>query len=153
MRNDDFEGESTTATFLFEIDDVEIGKFKEATGLEMAVEIVEFGEGGVNGYVHQFPGRLRWPNLVLRRGLTNSDALFSWVYRSAGEGFEGNSTKLTRNTGAITIVDQKGKRLRAWEVEAAFAVSWKGPRFATDGVETPIEELEIAHHGFRSRKV
>ena len=35
--------------------------------LEFAVATEDVEEGGVNGYVHKLPGRMTWPNLVLKR--------------------------------------------------------------------------------------
>jgi phage tail-like protein len=141
----------TTSSFLFEVDGVEIGMFSEVTGLEVHVEVATYPEGGENGYVHQLPGRMTWPNITLRRGVTDSDALFQWVNKSAGPGFASNNNKLTRSSGAITVIGSNGTRLRAWNLQEVFAVRWTGPRFAVGGTEPLDEELELAHHGFTSK--
>jgi phage tail-like protein len=147
-----FDGEvPTTASFLFEVDGVQIGMFSEITGLEVAVEVATYTEGGENGFVHQLPGRMSWPNIVLTRGVTDSDALFAWVNKSAGSGFTANSNKLTRSTGAITVIGSNGSRLRSWELQDVFAVRWSGPRFAAHSGDPLQEELELAHHGFTSK--
>jgi len=141
-----------TANFLFEVDGSAIGLFGEITGLEVSVDTVSYAEGGENGFVHRLPGRLTWPNIVLRRGITNSDALFTWVNKTAGPAFESNTDKLTRSTAAITLVGTDGTRLRSWTIQGAFAVRWSGPRLAVDsGGEGADEELELAHHGFTSK--
>lgn len=140
-----------SANFLFEVDGVPIGYFVEVTGLEMTVSTQEYVEGGQNQYVHRFPGVMRWPNLVFRRGLVSSDALFSWVSRSSGEGFAANKNTLTRATGAVTVVDHQGQRLRSWELEGVFAVAWTGPRLSVDASEALVETLEVAHNGFRAK--
>lgn len=140
------------ATFLVEVDGQVIGQFIEAEGLSLEVEVENVEEGGQNGFVHKLPGRMSWPNLVLKRGLTQSDNLFAWVQKSSGEGFSAARNKLTRSTAAITLLSQSGKRLRAWEIEGAFPVKWSGPTFAADSDEAVVEELEIAHHGFTSKK-
>lgn len=137
--------------FLFEVDGVEIGIFKEVRGLEVTVGTEEIKEGGQNGYVHKIPGRMTWPNIVFRRGLTQSDALFDWMAKSSGEGFAGNGNKLSRSTGAITAITHTGARLRSWQLQAVFPVRWKGPDFGIDKKEALEEELEIAHHGFKSK--
>ena len=137
--------------FLFEVDGVEIGVFAEARGLELRVEVATYDEGGENGYTHKLPGRLTWPHIILKRGVTDSDALFSWVRKSAGDDFASNNNKLTRCTAAITILGPDNARLRAWELQDAFAVRWTGPTFDASGGDVLEEELEIAHHGFRSK--
>ena len=113
---------ATTSTFLLEVDAIEIGRFSEVRGLQVEIEVESFREGGENGFEHKFPGRMSWPDLTLRGGMTRSDNLFRWMQQSSGEGFEGNGNKLTRSTAAITILDQQGTRLRSWEVEDAFPV-------------------------------
>ena len=139
------------SNFLFEVDGESIGLFGEVSGLEVQVETVTYAEGGENGYVHKLPGRLTWPNIVLRRGITNSDALFSWVNKTAGPNFEANHDKLERATAAVTLIAEDGSRLRSWEIQGAFAVRWSGPALSAGSAEAATEELEIAHHGFTSK--
>lgn len=141
---------STASRFLFEVDGVEIGTFRAVSGLRVDVAVEEYIEGGQNGYVHQLPGMMRWPHLVFTRGLVQSDALFSWVSQTAGEGFAANDDKLTRATGAVTIIDHVGARLRSWEFDGVFAVSWSGPQLLAESDEPLNETLEVAHNGFRA---
>jgi phage tail-like protein len=139
-----------SSTFLIEVDGQPIGRFLEADGLNVEVEVVTLEEGGQNEFVHKLPGRMSWPNLVLKRGLTQTDNLFAWLQKSSGEGFSASGDKVTRSTLAITLVSSAGTRLRAWEIEGAFPVKWTGPRLAASSDEFVMEELEIAHHGFRA---
>lgn len=139
--------------FLFEVDGVEIGIFKEVRGLEVTVATEEIKEGGQNNFSYKLPGRMSWPNIVLRRGVTKSDALFEWLSKSSGEGFAGNQNKLTRCTGAITAINHHLDRLRSWDLLGVFPVRWKGPEFSIDRREPLEEELEIAHQGFGSATV
>ena len=136
--------------FLFELDGVELGVFKEVTGLNVSVQVDEIREGGQNGFVHQLPGRMTWPNLVFRRGVTNGNALFDWFNKTSGEGFASSDNKLTKSTGAVTVIDPVGERLRSWEFIDVFPVRWKGPDFSVESRDPLEEELEVAHHGFRA---
>ena len=136
--------------FLFELDGVELGVFKEVTGLNVSVQTQEIREGGQNGYAHQVPGRMTWPNLVFRRGVTDSNALFDWFAKTSGEGFSANQNKLTKSTGAVTVIDAGGNRLRSWEFIDVFPVRWRGPDFSVESADPLEEELEVTHHGFRA---
>ena len=142
---------STSARFIFEVDGVEIGVFREVHGLSLTVGVQEVREGGQNGFVHKLPSQMSWPNLVFRRGVTNSDALFEWVGKSSGEGFAANNNKLQRCTGAVTVVSSTGARLRSWEIDGAFPVRWAGPDLDATRSDPLEEELEVAHHGFRAK--
>lgn len=152
MPDDAFTAERiTTATFLFEVDGVEIGRFMEARGLEVSIETEDVQEGGQNSFVHKLPGRMTWPNITLKRGITRGDNLLAWLNDSSGERFAANGNMVERKTAAITLTGPGGARLRSWDFDGAFPVKWTGPSFASSTAEAAVEELEIAHHGFRAR--
>ncbi len=152
MVDDTFENERiTAATFLFEVDGVEIGRFSEVSGLQVEVGVEEVEEGGENSFVHKLPSRMTWPHITLKRGITQNDSLLTWLNKSSGEQFAAAGNKLTRSTAAITLLGAGGARLRAWEFIGAFPVKWKGPDFAMTSTDMAVEELEIAHHGFRAK--
>lgn len=140
-----------SGAFLLEVDGVPIGTFRTVHGLEVTLSVEEYAEGGTNGYVHQFPGQMRWPHLVFSRGLTDSDALFSWMQKSAGEGFQGAGGKLTRSTASVTVLNGSGKRLRSYDIDGAFPVRWSGPHLSVDDSSALTEELEVAHRGFKAK--
>jgi len=139
-----------SATFLFEVDGKEIGRFMEVSGLQVDIEVEQIEEGGQNGFSHKLPGRMSWPNLTLKRGITQNDSLLAWLNQSSGEGFAAAGNSLTRSTAAITLMGAGGKRVRAWNFDGAFQVKWTGPSFAANSNDMAVEELEIAHHGFRA---
>ena len=140
------------ATFLVEIDDqIEIGRFSEVSGLQIDVDVEEYVEGGENGFVHKLPGRMKWPNLVLKRGITKDDVFMKWFQDAVGDGMAERSGKSKRTSAAITLLGPDGTtRLRKWNIVDAMPVRWTGPSFATDSTGAAVEELEIAHHGFRA---
>lgn len=133
---------------MIEVDGQEIGTFREVSGLSVQVQVESIPEGGENGYVHKVPGRMDWPNLVLKRGLTKSDNLFKWFSKTSGDGFAAAKSKLGRSTAAVVQLDQAGTRIRSWSVVEAFPVKWSGPSFSADSSDLAVEELEITHHGF-----
>jgi phage tail-like protein len=142
-----------TGHFVFSVGsegEIEIGAFTECSGLSVDVEVEELKEGGQNQFVHKLPGRLKWPNIVLKRGITNSDQLFAWLAECSGEGFEGLGNKLARKEGEVALMDSSGNRIRTWEFEGAFPVKWTGPTLAAGSRDAATEQLEIAHHGFRA---
>ena len=48
------------------------------------------------------------------------------------DGFEGAGKKVERTTVAVTLMDDGGKRVQAWELVEAFPVRWEGPQLAAD---------------------
>lgn len=137
----------TSANFLVEIDGVEIGQFAECQGLQVELEIETYAEGGMNGFEHKLPGRVTWPNIVLKRGVTFDDRLFGWFNASGGATFAAKG-KVDRKTVGVTMIAPNGERLRTWKLQDALPVRWTGPTFATSSDDQLTEELEVAHHGF-----
>lgn len=138
------------SNFLLEVDGVEIGVFASVTGLAVTVATEDIVEGGQNSFVRKLPGRMQWPNIVLSRGLIQSDNLFEWIEKTSGEGFAAAGNKLARCTGAITALSSDRRRLRAWNLAGCFPVRWKGPDFNATSNDPLSEELELSHEGFRS---
>ena len=150
LDNNYYEKGPLTSTFIVDVDGDPVGRFLEVSGLEMSIEVEEIVEGGNNDFVHKVPGRIKWPNITFKRGITQSDNLIEWMRKSSGEVFDANANTLTRSTVGITMLSSSGWPLREWQVEGAFPVSWKGPSFSARDDDALTEELEIAHHGFRA---
>lgn len=138
----------TGATFLVEVDGRPLGQFSAASGLSVNVEVEEIVEGGQNFHTHKLPGRFTFDNVRLTRGMTEDDGFLKWIDTTTAGVFEKNGNKMKRTTVAITLVSASGTRLRTWNLQEAFPVSWTGPDFSLSNDEFPVEELEIAHHGF-----
>jgi phage tail-like protein len=126
-------------TFVLEIEDVTVGYFLGCSGVDAEYETYSYGEGGLNTFVHQLPGRLRYRNLVLSRGVTSGQELLKWFQKC----------KERSSRGAITI-----KMLRSdltveqtWAFAAAWAVKYTGPEVNVESDGMAIERLEIAHEG------
>jgi phage tail-like protein len=119
---------------------LEIGEFRECTGLSAEREILEYTEGGNNDFVHKLPGRVKFPNLVLKRGITDQKKLLKWFWDTR------SSPKLA--TVTVTLFDSTGTDARMWAFENAYPVKWAGPNLNAGSDAAATETLEIAHGGF-----
>jgi phage tail-like protein len=116
-----------------------IGLFTECGGLEFEFDVFQYNEGGNHETVYQLPGDLKYPNLHLKRGMTDSQNLREWMWKTHNEP-ELKEIRLEFRT--------HGKQsLQAWAFGDAFPVKWVGPRFAASSNEIATEELHIAHSG------
>ena len=136
--------------FVFTVDGVTIGAFTEVSGLSVQIDVEEVAEGGQNGYTHKLLGRMKWPNLVLKRGVTDTDALFAWLSECSGEGLTRKGNKIVPKDGKVSVLDSRGNPLRTWHFTGAKPVKWSGPRLAASSRELAVEELEVCHSGFRT---
>ena len=64
--------------FLVEIGSEVVANFQECTGLTMEVEVQEYVEGGNNEFVHKLPGRVKYTNITLKRGVTDNAQFSAW---------------------------------------------------------------------------
>jgi phage tail-like protein len=136
--------------FVFEVSGVAIGAFTEVSGLSVQIDVEELAEGGQNGYTHRLLGRMKWPNLVLKRGITNTDALFGWLSECSGEGLTRKGNRVAGHNGRVSVLGPRGKAVRTWEFVEAKPVKWSGPKLAASARELAMEELEVCHCGFRT---
>lgn len=125
--------------FILEIAGLAIGAFSEISGLSVERDVFEYTEGGLNDFVHKLPGRLKYPNLTLKRGITDQNALQQWFWQSQHEAQLRNVT--------VLLVTPSGGLARKWVFEDAFPVKWTGPKLAAGSDSAATEELEVAHRG------
>jgi len=129
------------SSFLFrvEIDGITQGHFRECTGLGSSVEVIENPEGG-KGQVSKMPGRIKYTNIVLKWGLTDSTDLYEW-HRSALHG------NIQRRHGSVVQLDFQGNEKARWNFTDGWPTKWDGPSFNSGGSDLSVETLEIAHEG------
>jgi len=126
--------------FFIEINGLIAGGFSEVTGLQVETEVEEIKEGGVNDYTHKLPKGTKHPNLVLKRGITNSDILWNW-HRDVVKG------NIDRRSGAILLLDFEGNREIRWNFEEAYPIKWIGPNLNSKESSISFESLELVHNG------
>jgi phage tail-like protein len=118
-----------------------IGNFSEVSGLEANTEFEEYNEGGVNHFAHKLPTITKYPNLVLKKGMTDSNTLFEWH----GEVISGNITN-SRDI-SIILMDRQGNEVKRWTFQNAFPIKWSAADLNSTGDSIEIETIEIAHQG------
>ena len=130
-----------------EINGVVVAEFTEVSGLEAEVEVFEYIEGGNNLFTYKLPGRVKFPNVSLKHGITDSTDLWDWfemiVYRKGEE----NREPVERKNITIVQYDESVKERRRWNLTNAYPVKWTGPSFKADDNTVAIEAIELAHQG------
>lgn len=127
--------------FALEIDGLIQGGFQECSGLMVEVDYEERREGGLNDYAHRFPRGARLGNIVLKRGLTDSDGLWAWH-----QGVLRGGTRTEKDVSVI-LFDSGGRERWRWNIRRARPAKWTGPELKADGNAVAIESLELVHHG------
>jgi phage tail-like protein len=117
-----------------------VAGFSECSGLELALDIEEYKEGGNNGTVLRLPTRAKWTNLKLKRGVALSDDLWLWHY-----GFVQGT--VSRRDGVVTLQDEQQNPVKVWSFKRGLPVKWTGPSLNATQSQVAFEEIEIAHEG------
>jgi phage tail-like protein len=121
--------------------DLNIGRFSECTGISVEIETKEYMEGGANDFVHKLPTRVKYPNIVLKRGITHEEALLQWF-------MESRYTPKRRDM-TISLFGPGTKIVRSWVFMNAYPVKWTGPNLNANSNSVAVEQLEIVHNGLR----
>jgi phage tail-like protein len=126
------------------------GYFTECSGLGSEHEVVEHKVVTETGQevVLKLPGRLKWDNITLKRGITSNMDIWDWRKQVEDGGVTG-----ARRDGSIVMYDQELKPVARWDFERAWPLKVSGPSPKADSNEIGIEELTIAHEYITRVKV
>jgi phage tail-like protein len=127
--------------FKVQLPGLNIGRFRECTGIAVEVEMKDYMEGGSNEFVHKLPTRIKYPNVVLKRGVTHEDALLKWFWESR--------FTVQRRDMTISLLGPGAKLVRTWAFLNAYPVKWTGPNMNAGSNQIATETLEVVHNGLR----
>ncbi len=127
--------------FAVDIQGVIQGFFTECSGLGSETEIVEHKvvKDGVE-VVMKIPGRLKWENIVLKRGITSNMDVWTWRKQ-----VETGDVAGARRDGSIVMFDQTLSEVARWNFVRGWPSKVTGPSVKSDSNEIGIEELTITH--------
>ncbi len=120
--------------------------FSEISGLEATMDVENYDAGGVNGGALRFPGRIKWSNLVFKRGviaqrpISDTSDFRAWLQTFL-------DGKVVRKDGVITLMDESGSAALAWSWHRGLFTKVAGPTLNAQQSQVAIEQLEIAHEG------
>jgi phage tail-like protein len=118
-----------------------LGLWTKCEGLGIEYDVLEYKEGGQNGFIHRLPGRAKYANIKLTRPIdANSTKLADWIASI--------QATATRETAEITVLDPAGEVVAMWNLAGVFPARWTGPTLDVAGNQVAIETLELAHNGF-----
>jgi phage tail-like protein len=122
------------------VSDVALGGFTECSGLEMSLDVEEYKEGGRNSEILQFPTRVKWNKITLKKGIGSGTALWDWHY-----GFAAGSGK--RRDGLIVLLNELRAPNNIWYFRRGLPTRYAGPTLNAAQNSVAIETIEIAHEG------
>lgn len=108
------------------------------------IEVLEYREGSDRvSAARKLPGRVKYANVVLKRGIAGRMELFDW-WKAVRDGV------IERRTVTITLLDEQRNPVQRWQLRNAWPSKLDYGRLQGLGNEVAIETLELAHEGFET---
>ena len=123
--------------FLVEIDGIVQAGFSDCTGFGSTIEVIDYREGGEAATVRKLPGKVSYPDIVVKWGVTDSRELYDW-HLAAVNG------QIERKNGSIILLDDTGQEKVRWNFFAAWPSKWDGPDFSAKGNDVAIDTLTVS---------
>jgi len=133
--------------FVLEIDGIKQAGFSEVTIPDTTQEPIEYREGNEPPTARKQPGLIKYGNVSLKWGATNSMDLYNW--RKLVE--DGKSKEYRRNV-AVVLIDEEGKPQARWEFSQAWPTKYDAPDLKATGTSVAIESLDLVHEGMKRVK-
>ena len=117
-------------------------RFTEVGGLSVEVGTEEIAEGGENRFIQKYPGRLKYPELVLKRGLLVKSEVFTWIR----ECLEKDQIK-PKNVD-VKLLNAEHEPLVTWHVVNAYPTKWAVSDLGATSNTVVVETLQLYYQYF-----
>lgn len=136
-------------TFQLQLEGAVAGFFAECSGIGSEHELVEQKVVDEMGHelVRKIPGRLKWTDITLKRGITSDMAIWEWR-QQAVEG----KVKDARKNCTVTMMNRDYTPAAIWHFHNAWPIKVTGPNLQADSNDFGVEELTIVHEGMWREK-
>jgi phage tail-like protein len=121
-------------------------RFVEVGGLALEVATEEVPEGGENRFVQRYPGRSKYGDLVLKRGLLKTSEVWNWA-RQCIEDLDVQPRDVD-----VTLLNAEHEPLMTWHVVGAYPVKWSVSDLNATANAFLVETLTLAYRYFRLDK-
>ncbi len=111
-------------------------------GLSFELAAEEVPEGGENRFVQRYPQRAKYPDLVLKRGLLKSSAIWDWT-RDCIENLD-----IQPKNVDVKLLNEKHEPLMTWHLIGAYPVKWAVSDLSASSNAYVVETLQLAYQYF-----
>jgi phage tail-like protein len=128
--------------FYVEIGSIIKAGFAECSGFGSEVEVIEYREGGDESTVRKLRGKVKYPDITLKWGITDDLKLYDW-HLSAVKG------EIKKLDGAILLLEERKGTIQQpdikvrWNFYNAWASKYVAPSFNAKGNDIAIDTFTI----------
>ncbi|HEX2093622.1 MAG TPA: phage tail protein [Longimicrobiaceae bacterium] len=128
-------------SFNFRVEGLEVASFSEVSGLSSDGDAVDYREGtDVALSVRKLPGLRKYGNVTLKRGVTQSLALWSW-YQNIINGIS------DRRNCTVVLQNEEHTDVIRWNLENAYVNKYEVSALNATANEVTVETVELVHEG------
>jgi phage tail-like protein len=119
--------------------------FQEVTGLSVSIDVdtSTYAEGGENRFVHRLPGRTKYADIVLKRGVSLVSGVVAWC-QDAIENFNFKPTNLL-----ISLLDEHHLPVSSWYVVNAIPIRYEITGMNAEQSQVLIESITLRYEYFK----
>lgn len=118
-------------------------RFVEVGGLTIEVTTEEMAEGGENRFVQRYPGRSKYSDLVLKRGLLKGSKVWEWAQNCI------ENLDIDPRDVNVTLLNEQHEPLMTWHLVGAFPVKWSISDLNATANAFVVETLTLSYRFFR----
>ena len=137
-----------SSRFLVEIDGVSQASFSEVTIPEITSDPIEYRNGDEGPTVRKIPGLVKYSNIVLKWGMTDSMDLFNWYKATIQDG----GIAENRKNVSVVLLNEKGEEAARWNFVECWPTKYDAPDTKATDDKVSIERVEIAVEGMERVK-
>ncbi len=138
-------------SFHFKVEFINVGndndvRFQSVSGLSLEQEVEAIKEGGQNLFEHKIPGRSKFSDLTLKRGLLLDSDLIQWIKNAL---YDREYEPANMN---IHLLNEEHEPLMTWKVFKAWPKKWNVSDLNASENAVMVETMEIAYNYFKIQK-
>ena len=118
-------------------------RFVEVGGLGAEIATEDVPEGGENRFVQKYPTRAKYPELVLKRGLLKSSAVWDWINKCIVD------YRIEPKSVDIKLLNDAHEPLMTWHVVGAWPTKWSVADLNASNNAFVVESLQLSYRRFR----
>jgi phage tail-like protein len=122
--------------FLLEIDGITQAGFADVSGFGSKVEPIEYREGGDAPTVRKLPGKISYPDITLKWGITDSRELYDWHATAV-------SGHVQRKNGSIVLLGDDNLEKIRWNFFGGWPTEIAGPDLTATGNDVALHTLTL----------
>lgn len=118
-------------------------RFIEVGGLAVESAQEEVPEGGENRYTQKYPGRAKYTDLTLKRGLLPQSAVRDWAHRAIED------LIVVPMPVDVTLLNDAHEPLMTWHLANAYPVKWSVSDLNATANAFVVESMQLSYQYFR----